>query len=88
MGRDGARPSRVNKWSEGTIGALIKTWRAPGPSAPAERRELRFAATRHAPNVGLYGVPRLRGTAALQSQCSFQGGMTSVPSHFSPCYKG
>ena len=38
--------------------------------------------------VWLLLVPRLQGTAALQVNVVFQGGMASVPSHFSLRYKG
>jgi len=94
MGRDGARPSqqmiRNDHWSfdqdlEG----------GPVPRRRACRCKLCFAATRHAPNVGALLVARLQGTAALQGHSQsvfgsdpFQGGMASVPSQFSPYYKG
>src|SRR6516164_4776626 len=84
MGRDGARPSRVNKWSEMTIGALIGTWRAPPvPRRRAGRWELCFAATRHGPNVERLLVRRLRGTAALQvknGHQSFSRKLGTLPS--------
>ena len=73
MGRDGARPSRGKQWSETAIGSLIGTWRAPVPRRRESGRD----------NVL---ISRLQGTAALQVNDVFQGGMASVPSQFSPCY--
>src|SRR6516165_8164783 len=63
--------------------------------ARADRCKLCSAATSHPSNGGPLLVPRLQGTAALQVNVVFQGGMasafakasadTSVPSQFSPC---
>src|SRR5262249_44966855 len=61
-GCKGLQPSKSRR----TIGALIKTWRAPVPRRRAGRWNLRFAATRQASNVGPLWVPRLQRTAALQ----------------------
>ena len=46
------------------------------------------AATRHAPNGALLLVPRLQGTAALQVNVVFQGGMASAFAKASPFAKG
>src|SRR6516165_1419516 len=53
--------------------------------ARADRCKLCSAATSHPSNGGPLLVPRLQGTAALQVNVVFQGGMASVPSQFSPC---
>jgi hypothetical protein len=50
-----------------------------GPSAPRWTIGALFWSQQgHEPNVGSSLVPRLQGTAALQSQCRFQGGMASA----------
>jgi hypothetical protein len=41
--------------------------------------------------MGFRGCKGLQPSSSLSERCwqqSFQGGMASVPSHFSPCYKG
>src|SRR5262249_20700519 len=62
-GCEGPQPSR----SGTTIGALIRTWRAPGPSAPCWAIEALFGRNKaYVQRRVFYWVPRLRGTAALQ----------------------
>jgi hypothetical protein len=64
MGRDGARPSRGKQWSETTIGALIKTWRASGLSAPRWTMRACLGGKRYASNVA--GYVGFRGCKGLQ----------------------
>src|SRR5262245_51753043 len=60
-GCEGPQPSRAGR----TIGALIKTSRVSGPSAPCWSIRALFPSARPGPMLGLPWIPRLRGTAAL-----------------------
>ena len=72
--------------------ALIKPWRASGPSAPCWSMPASFCRKKPWVQCWAFMVPRLQGTAALQVNVAFQGGMasafakasadTSVPSQF------
>ena len=73
MGRDGARPSRGEQMVRHGHWNFDWDLEGTGPSAPGIRWD----------NVL---ISRLQGTAALQVNDVFQGGMASLPSQFSPCY--
>jgi hypothetical protein len=73
-------PDRSPPRSGTTIKALFLVWRASGLSAPRKPIVALLPGQGTWPALGLYWIPRLRGTAALQGQerllkpCSCSGG--------------